>query len=93
MCILAQPDDESLGTGSTLPRDCTEGIETYLVNVTSLKSVIKTWKPRDFLPGNPFEMPLNGFVEALQKSVAPHDKDWYAYKMNEPEFIPMGKLC
>jgi len=25
MCILAHPDDESLGTGSTLARYCTEG--------------------------------------------------------------------
>jgi hypothetical protein len=93
MCILAQPDDESLGTGCTLARYCTEGIETYLVTVISLKSVIKTWKTCDFLLGNPHEMPLNGFVEALQKSVSPRDKDWYAYKMNEPEFIPMGKFC
>jgi LmbE family N-acetylglucosaminyl deacetylase len=34
MCILAHPDDESLGTGSTLARYCAEGIETYLVTAT-----------------------------------------------------------
>jgi aspartate aminotransferase len=39
----------------------------------------------DFLLGNPHEMPLNGFVAALKKSVVPHDKDWFAYKMNEPD--------
>ena len=39
----------------------------------------------DFLLGNPHEMPLSGFVEALQKSVVPHNKDWFAYKMNEPD--------
>ena len=39
----------------------------------------------DFLLGNPHEMPLKGFVEGLQKSVVPLNKDWYAYKMNEPD--------
>jgi LmbE family N-acetylglucosaminyl deacetylase len=34
MCILAHPDDESLGTGSTLARYAAEGIETYLVTAT-----------------------------------------------------------
>ncbi len=34
MCILAHPDDESLGTGSTLARYCAEGIDTYLVMAT-----------------------------------------------------------
>jgi LmbE family N-acetylglucosaminyl deacetylase len=34
MCILAHPDDESLGVGSTLARYCAEGIETYLVTAT-----------------------------------------------------------
>ncbi len=34
MCILAHPDDESLGLGSTLARYSAEGIETYLVTAT-----------------------------------------------------------
>ena len=38
----------------------------------------------DFTTGNPHEMPLPGFVKALEKAVTPQDKDWYAYKMNEP---------
>ena len=37
----------------------------------------------DFIFGNPHEMPLPGFVNALQKSLVPQDKDWFAYKMNE----------
>ncbi|MGW8250281.1 MAG: aminotransferase class I/II-fold pyridoxal phosphate-dependent enzyme, partial [Anaerolineales bacterium] len=37
----------------------------------------------DFMVGNPHEMPLPGFVEALQSSVIPQDKEWFAYKMNE----------
>jgi len=34
MCILAHPDDESLGVGSTVARYFAEGIETYLVTAT-----------------------------------------------------------
>lgn len=38
----------------------------------------------DFGFGNPQEMPLTGFVQALQKWVVPQNKDWFAYKMSEP---------
>jgi LmbE family N-acetylglucosaminyl deacetylase len=34
MCVLAHPDDESLGTGGALARYAAEGIETYLVTAT-----------------------------------------------------------
>ncbi len=34
MCVLAHPDDESLGMGGTLAKYATEGIETYLVTAT-----------------------------------------------------------
>ncbi len=39
----------------------------------------------DFTFGNPQEMPIPGFAEALQKWVPPQDKDWYAYKLNDME--------
>src|SRR6476469_4207487 len=38
----------------------------------------------DFVLGNPQEMPLPGFVSALQRRSEPQDKDWFAYKFSEP---------
>ncbi|MGZ8607551.1 MAG: aminotransferase class I/II-fold pyridoxal phosphate-dependent enzyme [Actinomycetota bacterium] len=38
----------------------------------------------DFVAGNPQEIALPAFVEALQRWAVPKDKDWYAYKFNEP---------
>ena len=37
----------------------------------------------DFVVGNPHEMPLPDFVDALQGWAEPQNKDWFAYKMNE----------
>src|SRR3954469_14917747 len=34
MCVLAHPDDESLGTGGTLARYAAAGVATYLVTAT-----------------------------------------------------------
>lgn len=34
MCVLAHPDDESLGTGGTLAHYAATGVETYLVTAT-----------------------------------------------------------
>lgn len=38
----------------------------------------------NFAVGNPQEMPLAGYVSALQQHVVPLDKDWFAYKLSEP---------
>ena len=38
----------------------------------------------DFTIGNPHDMPLSAFVDALKKWSTPKDKYWYAYKRNEP---------
>jgi aspartate aminotransferase len=38
----------------------------------------------NFAVGNPQEMPLPGYVEALQRHLVPQDKDWFAYKLSEP---------
>lgn len=39
----------------------------------------------DFVFGNPQEMPLPGFVESLGRWSIPQNKDWFAYKNNEPQ--------
>jgi len=38
----------------------------------------------DFVLGNPQEMPLPGFVDALRRKTEPQNKDWFAYKLSEP---------
>lgn len=38
----------------------------------------------DFALGNPQDLPLPGFVDALQRASVPQNKDWFAYKDNEP---------
>jgi aspartate aminotransferase len=48
------------------------------------------WARRDdpgisnFAVGNPQEMPLPGYVDALTRALPPQDKDWFAYKFSEP---------
>jgi aspartate aminotransferase len=39
----------------------------------------------NFAVGNPQEMPLPGYVDALRNALTPRDKDWFAYKLNEPK--------
>jgi LmbE family N-acetylglucosaminyl deacetylase len=49
MCVLAHPDDESMGFGGTLVKYASEGVETYLVTATRGE---RGWfgKPEDY-PG------------------------------------------
>jgi aspartate aminotransferase len=39
----------------------------------------------NFAVGNPQEMPLPEYVAALRRHVEPQNKDWFAYKLSEPE--------
>ncbi len=39
----------------------------------------------DFMFGNPHEMPLPELVDVLSRNVQPDDRNWFAYKLNEPE--------
>lgn len=38
----------------------------------------------NFAVGNPQQMPLPAYVDALQSHLVPQDKDWFAYKLSEP---------
>jgi aspartate aminotransferase len=38
----------------------------------------------NFGAGNPQELPLPGYVDALRSHLTPLDKDWFAYKASEP---------
>lgn len=38
----------------------------------------------NFAVGNPQEMPMPEYVDAMQRALAPQDKDWFAYKISEP---------
>jgi aspartate aminotransferase len=39
----------------------------------------------DFVTGEPQEMPLPGFVEALKKWSVPRDPHWFGYKTSQPQ--------
>ena len=38
-----------------------------------------------FAVGNPTEMPLTGYVDALRAHLEPRSPDWFAYKLSEPD--------
>lgn len=38
----------------------------------------------NFAVGNPQEMPMPEYVDAMQRALVPQDKDWFAYKISEP---------
>jgi aspartate aminotransferase len=73
---------------------------TTMTRIDDLRSTIQpflrffngpVWNRREepglanFAVGNPQEMPLPSFVDALTTALQPHDKDWFAYKLSEPE--------
>jgi aspartate aminotransferase len=39
----------------------------------------------NFAVGNPQEPPMPSYVEALNRHIEPRNKDWFAYKLSEPE--------
>ncbi|HEU5204005.1 MAG TPA: aminotransferase class I/II-fold pyridoxal phosphate-dependent enzyme [Candidatus Limnocylindrales bacterium] len=46
----------------------------------------------DFMVGNPQEMPLTDFIDVLRRNAEPQDKNWFAYKLSEPEArIPVAR--
>lgn len=39
----------------------------------------------NFAVGNPHEFAMPGYVDALRRNLEPQNKDWFAYKLSEPE--------
>ena len=39
----------------------------------------------NFAVGNPHEIAMPSYVDALRRTLEPQDKDWFAYKLSEPE--------
>jgi aspartate aminotransferase len=39
----------------------------------------------NFAVGNPNDMPMPQYVDAVRRNLEPQNKDWFAYKMSEPE--------
>jgi LmbE family N-acetylglucosaminyl deacetylase len=68
MCVLAHPDDESLGTGGTLAKYAAEGVETYLVTATRGERGRfhdGEQRPRDEVVGTTREAELRNAATAL----------------------------
>lgn len=61
-------------------------IQGFLRHIRASPYARRKYEPdiADFTFGNPQEMPLPGLVSALHKHLDPLDKDWFAYKTNEP---------
>lgn len=39
----------------------------------------------NFAVGNPHDMPMPEYVDALKRHLEPQNKDWFAYKLSEPD--------
>jgi aspartate aminotransferase len=39
----------------------------------------------NFAVGNPHEFAMPSYVDALERNIQPQNKDWFAYKLSEPE--------
>jgi aspartate aminotransferase len=38
----------------------------------------------NFAVGNPHDIPMQSYVDAVRRHLKPQDKDWFAYKLSEP---------
>lgn len=87
-------------TGNILPARTRAALETMAPIKRFLDE--SEWSSRfgdpdicDFTIGNPHDMPLPGYVEALARRLSPENRYWYAYKQNEPSSrsIVADSLC
>ncbi|HEY6114945.1 MAG TPA: aminotransferase class I/II-fold pyridoxal phosphate-dependent enzyme, partial [Candidatus Dormibacteraeota bacterium] len=64
-------------------------LEPVLAQVSDLALERRATQPDacDFRFGNPQEMPLPQIQQAITKWAAPKNKDWFAYKFNDPQAV------
>ena len=67
-------------------------LEPVLAHVSDLALERRATQPDacDFRFGNPQEMPLPQIQQAVTKWAAPKNKDWFAYKFNDPEAVKVA---
>src|SRR5438094_7637118 len=67
-------------------------LEPVLAQVSDLALERRARQPDacDFRFGNPQEMPLPQIQQAVTKWAAPKNKDWFAYKFNDPEAVKVA---
>ena len=72
--------------------DMVRYLEPVLANVTDLALERRATQPDacDFRFGNPQEMPLPQIQQAITKWAAPKNKDWFAYKFNDPRAVKVA---
>ena len=68
-------------------RGMMEYLEPVLTHVSDLALERRATEPgaSDFRFGNPQQMPLPEIQQAITKWAEPKDKDWFAYKFNDPQ--------
>jgi aspartate aminotransferase len=63
-----------------------ESIAPFLRFFTGAYSTLATDPDvANFAVGNPHEFAMPSYVDAIRQATEPQDKDWFAYKMSEPE--------
>jgi aspartate aminotransferase len=70
---------------SQIMQSASGALEPFMQFFAFYESHVQTPDLSDFAIGNPHDMPLPGFVDALQRWSIPQNKDWFAYKMSEEE--------
>ena len=72
-------------TSTPAPERARRSVEPFLSYFSGLFSRLNLEPDvANFAVGNPQEMPMTAYVEALQRHVVPQDKNWFAYKLSEP---------
>ena len=79
----------------------TARMEAIIRSTGTLVTFVEKWESTrgqpgvcDFAFGNPQELAIPGFAEALSRHTSPRSKDWYAYKRSEPaaQAVVAGRL-